>query len=404
MASKDPPPKPAAVQVLFKIVAIAVGLAASVISAMSAVGAVWSNGYARSLIAIALCIGIPLFLADRLLPDDPKQAKGLVSDVLALSLVGFALLFTTAANRFTRPLLVQEADRLLVAGWGNLASAAYFLAGVRPDTPPATPVAPASGSSSSTGASDAGAQSADPGPADASAHDSGGTSTAADAGARPRDKEDMSPAQLFQELAPSVVTIFVKKGPREGGGTGFVLDEAGTLATNHHVIEGADAVRIKFKNGALFEKVELLSDDPGADLALLRIDMANPVDGGAPPDAPPVMLGNSDKIVVGERAISIGNPLGFEHTLSDGLISARRLHEGRQWIQMSVPISPGNSGGPLFNLRGDVIGITTAQFGGAFAGAQNLNLAVPVNDLKRLIQPSYPQRRKFGDPSSPSQW
>ena len=110
-------------------------------------------------------------------------------------------------------------------------------------------------------------------------------------------------------------------------------------------------------------------------------------------------LGDSDKVVVGERAISIGNPLGLEHTLTDGLVSSRRMYEGRAWIQMSVPVSPGNSGGPLFDMHGEVIGITTAQLGGgAFGRAQNLNLAVPVNELKKMIKPEYPGRRKVGEP------
>jgi S1-C subfamily serine protease len=120
-------------------------------------------------------------------------------------------------------------------------------------------------------------------------------------------------------------------------------------------------------------------------------------------EAAPLTLGDSDAVVVGERAISIGNPLGLEHTLTDGLISSRRIYEGKQWIQMSVPVSPGNSGGPLFNMRGEVVGVTTAQIGGGFARAQNLNLAVPVNALKKLIRSEYPQRRKFGESSS-SQW
>ena len=163
--------------------------------------------------------------------------------------------------------------------------------------------------------------------------------------------------------------------------------------------------RIKFMNGALYESVELLSDAPALDLALLRVDLAQPLEGGAPPPSKPLTLGDSDKVIVGERAISIGNPLGLEHTLTDGLVSARRLYEGRAWIQMSVPVSPGNSGGPLFDMRGAVIGITTQQvLGGAFGRAQNLNLAVPVNELRKLIQPSYPQRRKFGDGNGASQW
>ena len=227
---------------------------------------------------------------------------------------------------------------------------------------------------------------------------------APDAGAaRPRG-DDRTPAELFQELAPSVVTIF-RKGGGDGSGTGFLVDGDGVLATNHHVIEGANQLRIKFMNGAIYDSVELLSDAPALDLALLRVDLAQPLEGGAPPPSKPLTLGDSDKVIVGERAISIGNPLGLEHTLTDGLVSARRLYEGRAWIQMSVPVSPGNSGGPLFDMRGAVIGITTQQvLGGAFGRAQNLNLAVPVNELKKLIQPSYPQRRKFGEGNGASQW
>jgi S1-C subfamily serine protease len=169
------------------------------------------------------------------------------------------------------------------------------------------------------------------------------------------------------------------------------------------VIASSKQVRIKFQNGALFDEVELLVDNAAADLALLRIDLKKPSDAGPTVEAPPpVTLGDSDAVVVGERAVSIGNPLGLEHTLTDGLISSRRIYEGRAWIQMSVPVSPGNSGGPLFNMRGEVIGVTTAQIGAGFGRAQNLNLAVPVNDLKKLIQAEYPQKRKFGESSSSS--
>jgi S1-C subfamily serine protease len=174
------------------------------------------------------------------------------------------------------------------------------------------------------------------------------------------------------------------------------------IATNHHVIEGAAAVRIKFAAGEKFTSVELLADDPGLDLALLKIDYSAG-DAGTAPDVKALLLGDSDAAKVGERVISIGNPLGLEHTLTDGLVSARRIFEGRQWIQMSAPVSPGNSGGPLFNMRGEVIGVTTAQLG-FFARGQNLNLAVPVNVLKGMLKPEYPARRKIGDDSSPTHW
>jgi S1-C subfamily serine protease len=166
-------------------------------------------------------------------------------------------------------------------------------------------------------------------------------------------------------------------------------------------------VRIKFQNGALYEDVEVLEDVAAVDLALLKINLAAPLDGGAKVDAAPLSIGDSDAIVVGEHAVSIGNPLGLEHTLTDGLVSSRRLYEGRAWIQFSAPISPGNSGGPLFNMRGEVIGVTTATLSGLGHGMaipQNLNLAVPVNELKKLIKAMYPGRHKIADGTTPSHW
>jgi S1-C subfamily serine protease len=149
-------------------------------------------------------------------------------------------------------------------------------------------------------------------------------------------------------------------------------------------------------DGTRVDDVELLAEDATVDLALLRVRTRARLT--------PVVLGDSDRLVVGERAISIGNPLGLEHTLTDGLISARRVWQGRPMIQMSVPVSPGNSGGPLFNMRGEVVGITTAQLG-AYGRGQNLNLAVPVNVLRQMIRTEYPARRRLGDGrSAPNTW
>jgi S1-C subfamily serine protease len=201
-----------------------------------------------------------------------------------------------------------------------------------------------------------------------------------------------------------VVTVAV--GDEEhvrGGGTGFLIDKHGTIATNQHVVNGAKRVRVTFMQGAVFEAPELLIEDASVDLALLRVTLAKP-DAGDPVAVAPTELGDSEAIVVGERAISIGNPLGLDHTLTDGLISARRVYEGRHWIQTSVPISPGNSGGPLFNLKGQVIGVTTASLGDIFGRAQNLNLAVPANILKQLLKDKYPAKRRFGDAKRSSHW
>lgn len=389
-----------------KGVAIVVGFVGTVVGLSSLIGIFTANGWARALGALVVAIGVPLFVADRLLPDDPNKAgAGVVTDTLALGWFGFLFVFAGALHAVSKPLLVREGDRLHASGWTLTARAAWFLASTRASgeaaaAPEAAPSGDASAAAtgSPNGASSASTSAAPT--ADSSAVPSAGA--APDAGPTKPRGDERTPAELFQELAPSVVTIF-RKGGGEGSGTGFLVDADGILATNHHVIEGATEVRIKFMNGALYESVELLSDSPAADLALLRVDLSKPLEGGAPPPSKPLTLGDSDKVVVGERAISIGNPLGLEHTLTDGLVSARRLYEGRAWIQMSVPVSPGNSGGPLFDMRGAVIGITTQQVLG-FGRAQNLNLAVPVNELKKLIQPTYPQRRKFGEGNGASQW
>ncbi|MRG96745.1 S1C family serine protease [Polyangium spumosum] len=425
MATPKPTPKPAprptssepstgfrVALILLKIVAIVGGFVATWISLMAAVGMMTENGYARALIALAVTVLVPLGIADRLLPEgNTKGAGSIVTDVLAIFLLVVGLAFTGAA-KFTGSLYVREGDRLAAAGHEHLAQVAYLLGGVRPTFPEPTP-APAVDAAVDAGvdaeatvdaaAAEAPADAGAVAPAVVDADAAVDASAPADAGAM--GKAEKTPAELFRELSPSVVTIFVEKGAGRGGGTGFLIDEVGVVVTNHHVIEGAKSGWIKFANNAVYPDIEVLVDNAEVDLALLGIDLKKPREGDKVPDAKPLELGDSEKIVVGERAIAIGNPLGLEHTLTDGLVSARRLHEGRQWIQISVPISPGNSGGPLFNMRGEVIGINTAQYGGALAGAQNLNMAVPVNELKRLIKSTYAARRKLGAPNaSSSQW
>jgi S1-C subfamily serine protease len=173
----------------------------------------------------------------------------------------------------------------------------------------------------------------------------------------------------------------------EAGGTGFFIDDRGTIATNHHVIDGTDHVRIKLIDGTILDQVELLTSDPEVDLALLRVDPAKLT--GSPK---PVVLGDSAAVTVGEPVMVIGNPLGLEHTLSDGLVSSRRVYEGKKYIQMSAPTSPGNSGGPVFDRHAKVIGVAVA----GFPWGENLNLAVPVAELAAMVKSDYPGRRRFG--------
>jgi S1-C subfamily serine protease len=109
-----------------------------------------------------------------------------------------------------------------------------------------------------------------------------------------------------------------------------------------------------------------------------------------PPKQPAVALGDSDKVAVGERAAAIGNPLGLEPTLIEGVISARRAPPGKRMIQISAPVARGNAGGPLLNSRGEVIGVSTGVYQGRSM------LAIPINDLRAMLGADDPKRSRAG--------
>lgn len=393
-----------------KGLALIVGGALSLVCLMAMVGLVVESGWIRSIVAVLAMLIVPAVIVDRLLPEDAANgAKGLPTDVFAVAWLGVGLLFCLGLQEIARAALVTEADRQTQAGYTNLAKLTYFAAGVAPASQAApttkapsnqNPAAPSGVVSASTRAPAPSASTA----LGMSPPPSASAPTRSEAPKESKESKEKDAATLFEELAPSVVTVSVgDKDHILGGGTGFLIDRRGTIATNHHVIEGAKRVKVSFMKGTTFDEPELLTEDAAVDLALLRVDLKKP-SSGAPIDVKPLVLGDSDTVAVGQRALSIGNPLGLDHTLTDGLISARRVYEGRQWIQTSVPISPGNSGGPLFNFKGEVIGVTTASLSIGFGLAQNLNLAVPVNILKRLLKDEYPGRRKFGDAARSQHW
>lgn len=192
----------------------------------------------------------------------------------------------------------------------------------------------------------------------------------------------MTVAELVRTVKPAVVYVatFDAKGQQEGLGSGFVVDASGIIVTNLHVIQGAKALSVKMADGEMYDKVEIVDYDARRDIAVLKVKPYGKL--------PTVTLGDSDRVEIGEEAVAVGNPKGMEHTVTSGLISAMRQDEGYKLIQISVPISPGSSGGPLFDRQGRVIGITTAQLRGE--GVQNLNFAVPINYAKPLIDPKAP--------------
>lgn len=179
----------------------------------------------------------------------------------------------------------------------------------------------------------------------------------------------LSPAQIAEVAIPSVVLIQTATGL----GSGFVVTKEGRIATNLHVIAGSRSATVILSDHRKFSEVEVLASDVKHDLAVLQIRAA---------DLRPLPLGDSAQVRPGERVVAIGHPLGLGNTVSDGLVSAvRELSPTLSVLQISAPISPGSSGGPILNDRGQVIGISTL----VVTEGQNLAFGMPVNQLKALL-------------------
>lgn len=188
---------------------------------------------------------------------------------------------------------------------------------------------------------------------------------AAQAGA---DPAPLTPAQIAQRASPSVVLLRLP----DGLGSGFVVGRDGRIATNYHVIVGGQVV-VVLPDGREFKDPEVLATDEARDLAVLRIPAR---------DLKPLVLAATAGVHAGDRVVAIGHPLGLDHTVSDGLVSAvRQLSPELSILQISAPISPGSSGGPLFNDRGEVVGVSTL----IVTQGQNLNFAMPSDALRPLL-------------------
>lgn len=163
---------------------------------------------------------------------------------------------------------------------------------------------------------------------------------------------------------------------RQGSGSGFIIDRAGFILTNHHVIEAAERITVTLADGRGF-RAEVVGSDPAIDVALLKIPGSR--------DLPEAPLGNSDELRVGEWVCAIGNPLGYVHSVTVGVVSfiGRKLFDASldDYIQTDAAINFGNSGGPLINARGEVIGINSA----ISSRASNIGFAVPINQAVGIL-------------------
>ncbi len=219
--------------------------------------------------------------------------------------------------------------------------------------------------------------------------------------------DERATIDIFQQASPSVVFITTRQRVRDywtrnvfsvprGTGSGFVWDDLGHVVTNNHVIEGASEATVRLNDGRSYGAV-LVGTSPAHDLAVLRISVAFD-------RPPPVPIGTSRDLKVGQKVFAIGNPFGLDYTLTSGLVSAldRSLAGERgvtieHLIQTDAAINPGNSGGPLLDSAGRLIGINTAIYSpsGAYAG---IGFAVPVDTVNRVI-PELIARGKYIRPS-----
>jgi serine protease Do len=161
-------------------------------------------------------------------------------------------------------------------------------------------------------------------------------------------------------------------------GSGIIINKDGYIITNDHVVRDAESIQVKLSNESIYD-AKVVGSDPKSDIAVIKINSKEPL--------PVAVLGDSDKLQVGQWAIAIGNPFGLDRTVTVGVVSATgRSNMGietyENFIQTDASINPGNSGGPLLNVNGEVIGINTA----IVAAGQGIGFAIPVNMAKRVVE------------------
>jgi len=204
-------------------------------------------------------------------------------------------------------------------------------------------------------------------------------------------------ASIVSRYGPAVVHIDAVAGRGSASlGSGFIVSSDGFIFTNNHVIKGAEQVSVKLTDGRTFD-ARVVRADPAVDVAVLKVDGRG---------LPVVKIGNPDDSKTGEWVAAIGSPYGLDNTVTSGIISnkARTMSEDNpvKFIQTDVPVNPGNSGGPLFNLKGEVIGINSMIYSRT-GGFQGLSFAIPI-DVAMRIKDRAPRdaRSSLPLPSSPA--
>ena len=211
----------------------------------------------------------------------------------------------------------------------------------------------------------------------------------------------VEPSQAFIELAKKVQSSVVNISTTKTGvnnvvqifpgyfmpfntpdmtasGSGFIIDKSGLIVTNSHVVKDFDKIQVQFAGDDKFYPAKVLGSDPLSDIALLKVQVKKRLK--------PFALGDSSKLQVGEWVAAIGNPHGYGHTMTKGIISAvkREIDDLNLFplLQTDASINPGNSGGPLVNLKGEVVGVNQA----IVRGATGISFAIPINNVKEVLK------------------
>ena len=211
----------------------------------------------------------------------------------------------------------------------------------------------------------------------------------------------MSINEIYRAAAPGVVHIettsrvpaptdffgnpFGTTEPQRTLGSGFVIDKAGHIVTNYHVVQGANTIQVSFSNNERY-KAKVIGVDPSTDSAVLQVDVKARA-------LTPLALGNSDSVRVGDQVIAIGNPFGLDRSVTSGIVSGvqRRIEAPNQLsiahvIQTDAALNHGNSGGPLLNAEGQVVGVNAQiETGGSGQGNVGIGFAVPINTVKDVV-------------------
>ena len=201
---------------------------------------------------------------------------------------------------------------------------------------------------------------------------------------RRRRKAKLAVSEIVSRYSRGLVSIKVKdaNGKEIGMGSGFVVSQNGLIVTNFHVLESAYDAEVKIGD-KIFREVYFVKGVPDLDIAIIKVNAT---------ELTPLPIGNSDTLIDGQFVVALGNPIGLERSVSSGIISALRSQGTLRFIQITAPVSPGSSGGPILNEYGEVIGITTLA---SLFMAQNINFAIPINHLNSFfVKEEGPRRHR----------